>query len=346
MRILAVATMRNEAPFILEWLAYHQCIGMTDFLIYSNDCEDGTDALLDRLAERGIIQHERNHSGGKKSVQWRALTKASRHKSIKDADWVYVADVDEFLCVHIGKGTIRELIEARPEADGFAVPWRMFGNNGVVQFVDQPVLDQFTRAAPEALVWPWRAVQFKSLFRNAECYDRLGVHAPKHKSDARAGIWVDGNGNRLEALRGTVTHTTRPRYGLAQINHYALGAMESFLVKVERGRPNHTSDPIDLAYWCDRNLNTVEDRRILRHRAAVAERLETLMDDGETVRLHQEGVRWRQARIKQLLLTSESFYLFARIMQSGNTQVLKMPRQVQMLRSLGAMRQAQSSKQA
>ena len=33
--------MRNEAPFILEWIAYHRAIGFDDFLIYSNDCSDG-----------------------------------------------------------------------------------------------------------------------------------------------------------------------------------------------------------------------------------------------------------------------------------------------------------------
>ena len=58
MRALIVTCMRNEAPFLLEWIAYHRAIGFTDFLIYSNDCEDGTDDLLDRLAERGVVIHD------------------------------------------------------------------------------------------------------------------------------------------------------------------------------------------------------------------------------------------------------------------------------------------------
>ena len=49
MRILAVLTVRNEAAFLLEWLAHHRAVGVTDFLVFSNDCQDGTDAMLDRL---------------------------------------------------------------------------------------------------------------------------------------------------------------------------------------------------------------------------------------------------------------------------------------------------------
>ena len=46
MRILAVTTLRNEAPFIVEWVAHMRAIGVTDLLVYTNDCDDGTEALL------------------------------------------------------------------------------------------------------------------------------------------------------------------------------------------------------------------------------------------------------------------------------------------------------------
>lgn len=335
--------MRNEAPFILEWIAYHQHIGVTDFLIYSNDCDDGTDLLLDRLDARGIVTHERNHSKGKKSVQWRALTKANRHPLRKAADWIFVADVDEFLCIHAGDGTISALLEAAPDADGFLIPWRMFGNSGVVGFADAPVLSQFTQAGPDALIWPWRAVQFKSLYRNVPDCERLGVHRPKMKDGAKPRRWVDGNGDTARAVPGTIIPTTAPRYGLAQINHYALGAMESFLVKVQRGKPNHSADAIDLAYWIDRNLSTRTDTRILRHQTQVATRTASLMADAETERLHHAGVAWRKAQIAALRMTSDGFYLLSRLMQSGPTQVLPMGQQVAQLRGLFAMRAAQKT---
>ncbi|MEL6427490.1 MAG: glycosyltransferase family 2 protein, partial [Pseudomonadota bacterium] len=63
MRALIVTTMRNEGPYILEWLAHHRAVGFTDFLVFSNDCDDGTDALLDRLHELGQIVHCRTKKG-------------------------------------------------------------------------------------------------------------------------------------------------------------------------------------------------------------------------------------------------------------------------------------------
>lgn len=342
MRVLIVTSMRNEAPFVLEWLSYHRHIGVTDFLIFSNDCDDGTDAMLDRLAELGIVHHVRSHSRGQKSVQWRALNKADRHPLLRQADWVMVTDVDEFLCIHPGQGHLTDLFAACADAEGFAIPWRMFGNGGQVPFVDEPITQQFIRAAPERMLWPWRAVQYKSLFRIDPRYAGLGVHRPRLKDGQGQGRWVDGNGQPLPHHPGTMIPTTAPRYGLVQINHYAVGAMENFLIKVARGRPNHMRDPIDLAYWCDRNFCDEEDRRILRHADAVADGVRALRADPAIDRLHDNAVRWRKRRIAVLLQQSEPFYLMSRLRQSPPTRPLPLPEQQRLFHALLALRQRQS----
>jgi len=346
MRALIVTCVRNEAPFLLEWIAYHRHIGFTDFLIYSNDCDDGTDDLLDRLAQMGVVVHERNHARGKKTVQWRALSRARHHPLTDKADWIFGTDVDEFLCIHKGDGHLRDLIAACPGTPGFAIPWRMFGNNGVVKFEDRPILEQFTRAAPDALLWPWRAVQFKSLYRADPKYQRLGVHRPRLKNGETHGPWVDGNGTPLAETPGTVVPTLKSRYGLVQINHYALGSMESFLVKVARGKPNHTHDAIDLAYWLDRNFCAVEDRSILRHSEAVAEGVAALRADSEVDRLHRFGVDWRRSRIGALMQESDSFYMLTRMMQMPPTRVLSPAQQTLLFKGLMSMRRAQTARKS
>ena len=339
-----VTTMRNEAPFILEWIAYHRAIGFTDFLVYTNDCNDGTDLLLDRLEQLGIVSHVPNPRRGKKPVQWTALKRAANHPAVRKADWVFVADVDEFLNIHAGDGHLDDLFAAHPDADGFHLSWRMFGANGRTAFEDQPVTEQFTTAAPAALVWPWRAVQFKSLYRNSGPSHKLGVHAPQRGPGA--GIWVDDNGHITADVQGTVMVHSAPRYRLAQINHYALGSAESFLVKCDRGRPNHTDQAIDLAYWLDRNLNAVEDTSIQRHAKATAADFAALMADPVIADLHAKGVSWRKARIAALMLEPDFFYLFAQITQASPTQVLAMDQQQEMLNKLFLMRRAQMQAEA
>ena len=46
-QFLAILCVRNEAAFLLDWLAHHRATGFTDFLVFSNDCTDGTDLMLD-----------------------------------------------------------------------------------------------------------------------------------------------------------------------------------------------------------------------------------------------------------------------------------------------------------
>jgi hypothetical protein len=45
--------MRDEAPALLEWVAFQDVIGIDRIVVYTNDCRDGTDAMLDRLGQIG-----------------------------------------------------------------------------------------------------------------------------------------------------------------------------------------------------------------------------------------------------------------------------------------------------
>lgn len=67
MRVLAILCVKDEAAVLAEWLAHHRSIGVTDVLAFSNDCSDGTDALLDRFEAMGLLTHLRaaRASGGR-----------------------------------------------------------------------------------------------------------------------------------------------------------------------------------------------------------------------------------------------------------------------------------------
>ena len=329
---LMITSMRDEAPFLLEWIAYHRAIGFTDFLIFSNDCADGTGEMLDRLAAPGIVTHLPNPRQGQKAVQWQALTRARAHPLAQRAEWIMVADVDEFLVIHAGAGRLDDLFAAVPQADGFAVPWRMFGSAGQLRFDPKLVIEQFTRCGPEALLWPLRASQYKSLFRNAPHHARLGVHRPRAKGGGPpAGVWVDGNGQPFRPSSSFMA-SQRDKYGLAQINHYALGSAENFLVKTMRATPNREDESIDLGYWIERNFDAVEDRRILRHLPAVRQQIAAFLADPELARLHGAGIAWRRARIAEALLDDRRSLLFTRLAQAPSTPVLPMELQRRLFR--------------
>ncbi|MEO1541035.1 MAG: glycosyltransferase family 2 protein [Pseudomonadota bacterium] len=344
MRALIVTTMRNEGPYILEWLAHHRAVGFTDFLVFSNDCDDGTDALLDRLHELGQIVHCRTKKGDR-SVQWEALSAASAHPLTRAADWILVSDVDEFLTIRAGRGTLADLHTACPHADGFAIGWRMFGSCGRVAFDPDSVLDQFTQAAPETLVWPLRAILYKCLFRNSGTYRKLGVHRPRGRRDGGPFAWVDGSGRPFPGAgpesSPAVVHS-EGQYALAQLNHYAVKSAEDFLVKRDRGKPNHMEQEIDLAYWVDRNFNTVEDLSAHRLKAERRALLQDLRADGQLADLEQRAIDWRRARIVWLLTDLDTFLLFSRLQLVPKSRVLPMEEQLMLVRARGRLAQTPS----
>ena len=59
-RTTAVSMMKDEGPYVLEWVAHHLALGFTDLVVYTNDCSDGTDEMLLRLEALGLVHHRRN----------------------------------------------------------------------------------------------------------------------------------------------------------------------------------------------------------------------------------------------------------------------------------------------
>lgn len=324
-RVTAVLCVKNEGAFLLEWLAHHRACGVSDFLVFSNDCDDGTEAMLDRLQALGWLTHVRNPGPHGEGPQWAALKQADRHPLVTGANWVLPLDIDEFVNVHVGDRTIPALLSALPEATAITLTWRLFGNAGVVEYRDAPVTETFTRAAPAILHWPWRALLFKTLVRNDGSYGKLGVHRPRAPLAGRlaAQRWFDGSGRVLPAAfhRGRIfSDVGRDHHALVQLNHYPLGAVESFLLKRDRGRAVHAAGGLDAGYWVERNFAAEEDRSILGLQSRALR--ETLQADAVLGPLHRDAVAWRHQRFRALMQEDAWRSFYGQILMAGPTRVL------------------------
>lgn len=326
-RVLAVLTVRNEGVFLIDWLAHHRACGVSDFLVFSNDCQDGSDRMLDRLAALGWLAHVRNDGPyGGAGVQWAALKRADRHPLRAAADWVVALDIDEYINVHVGDRSLGALIGALPAATAITLTWRLFGNGGVMSDAGLPVTETFTAAAPAVMGWPWRAGMFKTLFRDDGGYDRLGIHRPRQPDPARIADqrWFDGSGRELPGLfhrQRVFSILGQDNYRLAQINHYPLGSMEGFLLKCDRGRANRAADRLGLDYWVERNFCDVEDRSILAMAPASAPLRDALRADPELGALHRAAARWRRARFDALMRDEDQRGLLGRLMMAPASRV-------------------------
>lgn len=294
---LILSSMKNEASFLLEWIAYHRVIGFNDFLIYTNDCEDCTVEMLLRLQELGLLTHAHNEVL-RRGPQKSALKHALSHPKIKTADWMMFSDIDEFLVIKTDDGTVQSLIEAMPDdTDVIPVTWRLFSHNDQVAYQDAFVIEQFTDAerSLDDGGFPDRFV--KSIFRRQDAVERFGVHGPRTDDSY---VWRRPDGRAL----GPKDNKTRPEtdfaYEVAQMNHYSVGCVDGFLVQKDRGRANHWRHDVGMAYWRRLCRGGETDTSALRWLEATKSEVARLMEDPVLRKLHEDAVAWRQDRVATL----------------------------------------------
>jgi hypothetical protein len=235
--------MKNESPFILEWIAYHRIVGFKSIVIASNDCEDGTDRLLDALALEGVISHRRNFVAADQDPQWVFLSELNDHPSYRRAEWVLALDADEMLRIDVGSGHVEDLIAVSPSADAIVVLWKTFGDSNIKFWDGGLVLEQFTRC--EAKIDEWNRCH-KTLFRNCAKFDGIDAHYPMLAQsadlddvkvcNARGEFYEKdfffGDETRLSGLR---TDKSRWTWENVRVNHYPYKTPDLFALKRYRG---------------------------------------------------------------------------------------------------------------
>lgn len=290
-----VSTMRNEAPFILDWVAHYKTLGFDNILVCTNDCEDPTVEILLRLQELGLVTHHQTEIWKRAGIQRSALRQAwKRYDIVNQADWVFVCDADEYLNIHMGDGSARALVAGSgADIDAISVPWRIFGAQGIAAFVDIPVTQQFRLA--EA---PWDPVSHpatgkfgKTILTNLSRLKRLGVHVPYYADDyaPQARIVRPGGSPYVGHRQHPISP---PSFAYAQVNHYITRSLDSFLIKKARGRVNHSENEMGIDYWQRWNRNIDADYSIDRYHEESARFAAGLKADPVLGALHAQAVEW------------------------------------------------------
>lgn len=312
---MIVACMKNEAPYILEWVAHHRAIGVDRFLIFTNDCSDGTDLILDRLAELGVVIHLSNNEWQGKSPQQAALNRAVKLPEFRAADWIIHIDVDEYINIRLGDGQLETLYAAMGDATNLAMTWRLFGNGGVDDIADGAVMARFIGCSPAWVPKPHTMWGFKTLSRNIGAYAKLSCHRPNQLDPAMAGRvrWLNGSlqdVTRELAAKGWRNSTTSIGFDAVQLNHYALRSRESFLIKRQRGRALHVDRSIGLNYWVRHDWAQHPDRTILRHLPRMMVEKAQMLADPRLAELQARALEWHRAKAAELRATPEFLALW------------------------------------
>jgi hypothetical protein len=306
--LVALSTMKDEGPTVVEWVSHHLAVGFTELMVYTNDCSDGTDTLLKRLQAMDIGVHHRENIIPEGMKPHPSMLKAAGEEElIINSDWVLVLDADEYLCINHPSGTLDGMVADlnAMNASAMVLTWRIFGSSGIRAWSRQPITDQFTRAAPEFWNKGWGT---KTMLKYDPKYLRLGMHRPIIKSQHKETdypdtvLWVNGSGRPLEdwfKFRGWRSIRRTVGYDWAQINHYAIKSMDAYSLRKFRGNANLKKDKYNADYWSLQDRNEVEDTRIFRHQQRRAEIMAALLQDPEVRRLHDAAHARAEARLAE-----------------------------------------------
>lgn len=304
---LVYTTMKNEGPYMLEWVAYYRSLGVSQILIYTNDCDDGTDLIAERLTEMGMAIHVKNPVRADGSPQNQMLRRVRRHPAFKEATWTFSLDVDEYLNIRLPDPSLPSLIAKLEETAGGPIDvasfaWKLFGCGGIKGFRDQPVTQQFFLCDDENTPYSGVAQGFKSITRNNGKFPRYGPHRPKGVApEDEDGIrWSDASGQLMPYA--SVSWRAKAGFGheFARLHHYVVRSVDGFLVKRDRGKTNHVNRDQAEIYWNNMNANVTEDRSILPLAARAEPLRKELMADPVLQDLHDRAIAWHKTKIAAL----------------------------------------------
>lgn len=255
-----VAIVRNQAPYILEWVAHHLSIGVEDFVLCVHGSSDGTAKVTRRLAAMGYAVHVKINVEG--DDPWAsACSQIADLPEIRSADWIARLDVEDYLNIHAGTGRIDELTETAPDA--FRVDSVLFGSNGEDAIGDGQVRKTFVKrevAASDALGSPRTIARSLDLLVNAE-----GASSVDPK--------------------------------VAQVNRYACKSVDHLGVQLLT--PASRSPDVIAKAWSQSDRNDETDASISRYDRWVEKYSRMLKSDRQLKRATTNGLNWHKERAAQ-----------------------------------------------
>lgn len=257
--------VKNEGPYLLEWIAYHKAVGVDFFFIYDNLSTDNSYDILRVLDRQGIIKTYRQHEEDGGSPQLNAYNHCIRHHS-EDADLITFIDADEFIAP--GKDVdlrnhLDEIFRSNPDMSAMAINWKIFGSSGENKKRPGFVIERFQRCD----VNPSRVI--KTVVK-PKAVKKMFIHYAELKS-GRYGDELGRSVSFLEEPGGIPGRIVDASVENIQLNHFMVKSREEFKNKRARGNANYTQDHaakyqrFNDEYFERFDLNHTHDESSLRH---------------------------------------------------------------------------------
>jgi hypothetical protein len=241
------AIMKNEGPYLKEWLEFHLMTGVEHFYLFDNNSDDETIEILKGYIQRGIVSYQfwPDHPGQLKAYMHTLMN----YKN--DSFWIAFIDLDEFI-IPVKKDSIPEIMTEFEDYAALGVNWFMYGNSGHEKKPEGLQLENYIYHSKETI---------KSNFHIKSIVNPRKIKSPGDPHIFRCLPGENTVTENKEIMNSALTKFNSTRK--IRINHYFTRSTEESKIKMARGRaPSRQKRP-----WNDferLNKNDVRDEAASR----------------------------------------------------------------------------------
>jgi hypothetical protein len=255
---LAVATViRNERPYLREWLFFQKLVGAGLVLLYDNDSTDGFEDEIADLSRSGFVRIVPWPNFSTK-VNFQSLAIAHAIALMRGrAKWLAILDVDEFLFSPVERD-LPTLLSAYADLPALIVPWVSYGTSGHRTPPAGLVTENFiTREASRDDV----SNRYKSIVQPLRVHQVRGAHSCLTDLPKIVGF---SEHRVARTLRDEETYGPFPVPVRLRINHYYSRSRQEFETKLATGWSRYKPDLVATKrqFLADIERHEVEDRSI------------------------------------------------------------------------------------
>lgn len=257
-----VAIVKNEAPYMVEWIEFHKLAGASRFYIYDNESNDNLKSILKPYIENGEVVYIFFPGKSRQLSAYNDALEKYRNKS----RYMAFIDLDEFLIPgKYGKQlpeTIEEILGQKLHAAGIGVTWRVFGSSGYDKKPEGLVTERYLKRGVDKC---WQNYHIKTV-----CNPRLvKKYASPHFPSYVLGAWnINENGRRLHAW-----FPLGQCYEKIKINHYFCKSKEEAILKWNRGLADR-NQKYDWKKFEEYDLNQIYDDSMKPYLPELKKRIE------------------------------------------------------------------------
>jgi hypothetical protein len=242
-----VAIVKNETPYIAEWIEYHRLVGVQKFFIYDNESTDNLKNFLEPYIDKGIVEY--TFFPGKRRQVFAYNDALQRYKYA--SFWLAFIDIDEFL-VPVEAETIVDLLRSFEDVPGLEVNQVLYGSSGHQTKTKGLVLERFKDHAPFDLIEN-RGV--KSIVNPRYVFFMATAHVAEYFDGERSV-----NTNKDKNTKGSLD---RPAlHDKLRQNHYACKSFEEFVARIDLGRAS-SPGKMNAEDFVDRDHNEIQNDPIM-----------------------------------------------------------------------------------